>query len=98
MFGVKGAPLAYVVRNEVMMPDVADDPEDGYLMVAQEIIHRAPHSGPAFRNDRRTVWDFMSNICRQHEWWIYIKLEQKADYGRKAYEFFGPFSRSEQCG
>jgi hypothetical protein len=61
--GVKGVPLAYVTIKEVTVPDADYDPEDGYMAVEQDIIHRAPHSGPAFRNDRRTVWDIIFKIC-----------------------------------
>jgi hypothetical protein len=81
--GVNGSHLAYVVRNDVVVPDTAEDPVDGYLMVEQEIIHRASHSGPAFRNDRRIFWDVMSNICGQHAYWIYSKPSQKANDGRR---------------
>jgi hypothetical protein len=79
--------LAYVVINDVTVPAAAaatDDPEDGYLMVEQEMIHRTRHSGPAFINDRSAVCNVMSNICGQHEYWIYIKPAQKAKDGRKA--------------
>jgi hypothetical protein len=73
MLGAKGVPLAYMTRNEGVVPTAVGDPEDGYLKVEKEMIHRAPHSGPTFRNDKSAVWDIMSNICRQHECWIYIK-------------------------
>jgi hypothetical protein len=31
--------------------------------VDQEMTAGAPHSGRAFVNNRRKVWDIMSNIC-----------------------------------
>jgi hypothetical protein len=74
-----------VTRTEVTAPGADDDPEDGYMTVEQEMIHHAPHSGHAFRNDRRTVWDIMSKKFGQHECWIYILPEQKAKGGRRAY-------------
>jgi hypothetical protein len=82
--GVNGSHLAYAVRTDVAVPDAADYPAGGYMMVEQEIVHRALHSGPAFRNDRRAVWNVMSNICGQHECRIYIKPVQNAEDGRKA--------------
>jgi hypothetical protein len=60
--GDKWSPLAYVVRTDVTVPGATEDPADGYLTVEQKIINRYLHSGPAFINDRRTVWDVMSNI------------------------------------
>jgi hypothetical protein len=93
--GDKGVPLAYVTRTDDMVHIAADDPEDRYLTVEQEMIQCAPHSGPAFRNDRRTVWGIMSTICGHYECWICIKPAQQAKYGRKAYKllfdhYFGP--------
>jgi hypothetical protein len=78
MLGVKGSHLAYVVGADVVVPDAAEDFADGYITVEQEIFYRVPHSGPAFRNDRHTVWDVVSNICGHHEFWIYIKPAQRA--------------------
>jgi hypothetical protein len=63
LLGVKWSPLAYSVRTDVEAHRAAEYPAAGYLMVGQDNIHHAPHSGPAFRNYRRTVWDVMSNIC-----------------------------------
>jgi hypothetical protein len=86
LLGVKGSHLDYVVRKDAEVPDAAEDPDDGYMAADQDIIHHAPQSGPAFRNDRGTVWDVMSNICRKHECWIYIKPMQRVKDGRMAYQ------------
>jgi hypothetical protein len=90
---LNGVPLAYVTITEVMVPDADDDPEDGYLMVEKEIIHRAPHSGPAFSNERRTVWDIMSKFWCQHECWIHIKNVQKAKDRKRAHDLLVDHSR-----
>jgi hypothetical protein len=86
LLGVKWSHLVYIVSKDVEVPDAAEDPDGGYLRVEQDIIHRAPHSGSAFRNDRRTVWDVMSNICVNHECWIYIKPTQRVKDERMAYQ------------
>jgi hypothetical protein len=65
--GVKGSPLVYVASTDVAVPEAAEGHAEGYLMLEQDIIHRAPHSGPAFRNDRCTAWNVMSKIRGQHE-------------------------------
>jgi hypothetical protein len=65
--GVNGRPLAYVARPYFVVHEAAEDPADDYLTVEQDIIHRAPQSEPVFRNERRTVWDTMFNICGHNE-------------------------------
>jgi hypothetical protein len=56
---------------------------------------RAPHTGLSFVNDRRKVWDIMSNICGKHPCCVYIKPALRTRNGRDAYmllfdNFFGP--------
>jgi hypothetical protein len=46
---------------------------------------RAPHIGRSFVNDRRKVWDIMSNICGKHSCFVYIKPALKTRNGREAY-------------
>jgi hypothetical protein len=52
-----------------------------------EITARAPHTGMTFHNDKRKVWDILSNMCAKHPWWVYIKPAQKGNNGRLAYDF-----------
>jgi hypothetical protein len=86
MLGATGVTLDYVIRSDSAVPPEATDPADKYLMVDQEMTYRAWHKGTAFRNDKLTVCDIMSNIYGQHECWIYIKPAQHSKDGRIAYE------------
>jgi hypothetical protein len=61
-YGGTWGTLDYVVRTEITFKSEAEDHVDGYAMVDQEITVLAPHIGRAFVNDRRKVWDIMSNI------------------------------------
>jgi hypothetical protein len=65
-YGVTGATLDYVVRPEIAVKPEAEDPPENYETVDQEMMSRAPHTGRPFVNDRRKVWDIMSNICGKH--------------------------------
>jgi hypothetical protein len=56
---------------------------------------RAPHTGLSFVNDRRKVWDIMSNICDKHPCFVYIKPALRTRNERNAYmllfdHFLGP--------
>jgi hypothetical protein len=62
-YDVTGATLDYVVRPEIAVKPEAEDPPENYETVDQEMTARAPHARRPFVNDRRKVWDIMSNIC-----------------------------------
>jgi hypothetical protein len=56
---------------------------------------RAPHTGRPFVNDRRKVWDIMSNICVKHSCFVNIKPALRTRNVRDAYmllfdHFLGP--------
>jgi hypothetical protein len=65
--------LDYVVRPYIEVKPEAEDPADGYETVDQEMTARAPHTGRSFVDERRKVWDIMSNICGKHSCFVYIK-------------------------
>jgi hypothetical protein len=91
--------LAYAISSDSVVPTGVSDSADGYLKVYQAVIHHALHTGTSFRNDKRTMWDIMSNICGQHECWTYIKPVQKANDGRKANKLlFDHFLGSHKVG
>jgi hypothetical protein len=69
-YGVTGATLDYVVRPEIAVKPEAEDPPENYEIVDQEMTARAPHTGRPFVNDRRKVWDIMSNICGKHSCFV----------------------------
>jgi hypothetical protein len=94
-YGVTGATLDYVVRAEIAVKPEAEDPPDNYETVDQDMTERAPHTGRPFLNDRRKVWDIMSNICGKHSCFVYIKPDLRTRNGRDAYmllfdHFLGP--------
>jgi hypothetical protein len=87
--------LDYVVRAEIAVKPEEEDPPENYETVDQEMTARAPHTGRPFVNDRRKVWDIMSNICGKHSCFIYIKPALRTRNGRDAYmllfdHFLGP--------
>jgi hypothetical protein len=84
-YGVTGATLGYVVRPDIEVKPEAEDPDEGYETVDQEMTSRAPHTGRSFVNDRRKVWDIMSNICGNHSCFVYIKPALRNRNGRDAY-------------
>jgi hypothetical protein len=94
-YGVTGATLYYVVHPDIAVKPEAEDPSEGYETVDQEMTARAPHTGRSFVDDRRNVWDIMSNICGKHSCFVYIKPALRTSNGRDAYmllfdHFLGP--------
>jgi hypothetical protein len=58
---------------------------------------RVTHTGRSFVDDRRKVWDSMSNICGKHSSFVYIKPALWTRSGRDAYmllfdHFLGPIN------
>jgi hypothetical protein len=84
-YGGTGATLDYVVRPDIEVKPEAEDPADGYETADQEITARAPHMGRDFVNDKRNVWDIISNICGRHSCFVYIKPDLRTRNGREAY-------------
>jgi hypothetical protein len=94
-YGVTGATLDYVVRAEIAVKPEEEDPPENYETLDQEIRARAPHTGRPFVNNRRKVWDIMSNICGKHSCFVYIKPALRTRNVRDAYmllfeHFLGP--------
>jgi hypothetical protein len=94
-YDITGATLDYVVRAEIAVKPEVEDPPENYETVDQEMTARAPHTGNPFVNDRRKVWDIMSNIYGKHSCFVYIKPALRPRNGRDAYmllfdHFLGP--------
>jgi hypothetical protein len=94
-YGVTGATLDYFVRPDIAVKPEAEDPAENYETVDQEMTARAPHTGRSFVNNRRKIWDIMSNICGKHSCFVYIKPALRTRNGRDAYmllfdHFLGP--------
>jgi hypothetical protein len=91
-YGVTGATLDNVVRAKIDVKPEEEDPPENY---DQEMTARAPHTGRPFVNDRRKVWDIVSNICDKNSCFVYIKPALRTRNGRDAYmllfdHFLGP--------
>jgi hypothetical protein len=87
--------LDYVFRAEFTVKPEEEDPPENYETVDQEMTARSPHTGRPFVNDRRKVWDIMSNICGKHSCFVYIKPALRTRNRRDAYmllfdHFLGP--------
>jgi hypothetical protein len=94
-YGVTGAALDYVVRPDIALKPEDEDPDEDYETVDQEMTARAPHTGRSFVDDRRRVWEIMSNISGKHSCFVYIKPALRTMNGRDAYMllfdyFLGP--------
>jgi hypothetical protein len=94
-YGVTGATLYYVVRPDIAVKPEAEDPDENYETVDQEMTARAPSTGKSFVDDRCKVWDIMSTICGKHSCFVYIKPALRTRNGRDAYmllfdHFLGP--------
>jgi hypothetical protein len=85
-YGEKGSTLDYVIRQEVEVKPHTSDPSENYDTIYLEMTARAPHSGRTFQDDKRKVWDILSNMRAKHPCWVYIKPAQKGKNGRLAYE------------
>jgi hypothetical protein len=87
--------LDYGVHPDIAVKPEAEDPADGYKTVDQEMTARTPHTGMSHVDDRRKVWDIMSNICGKKSCFVYIKPALWTRNGRYAYmllfdHFLGP--------
>jgi hypothetical protein len=94
-YGGTRATLDYLVRPDIVVKPEAEDPGEDYDAVDQEMTAHAPHSGRAFMNDRRKVWDIMSSICGKHSCFVYIKPALHTNNGKDSYmllfdDFVGP--------
>jgi hypothetical protein len=65
--------LDYVVRPDIAVKPEAEDPAENNDTVDQKMTARAPYTGRSFVDDRRKVWDIMSNICGKNSCFVYIK-------------------------
>ena len=89
--GATGIPLAYVVRRDRVDENVIIDPAGEYSGAKQEMINRAPHVDamgialPTYLADRLKVWELLSDLCRDHDCWSYIKPAQRTNNGRVAF-------------
>jgi len=90
-------PLAYIVRDDVDVPDEAEDPDiwtadSKYSTIQDELVRRAPHKDgngvylQHYRDDNVKVYTLIAALTREKECWSYIKnaIGRNRD-GRGAY-------------
>jgi hypothetical protein len=85
-YGAKWSTLYYVIRQEVEFKPHASDPSENYDTLDLELTFQAPHTGKKLQDDKRKIWDILSNMCAKHPCWVYIKPAQRGNNGRIAYE------------
>lgn len=78
-------PLSYVVRADVPLPDVADDPGFGLPSFALEMIRRAPHTGTFFQRDSVAVWNVIRHVTHEGPAWSWVQSFLRTCDGRAAY-------------
>ena len=83
--GKLGAPLAYVVRDNVELPDAADDPGYDDMEYEEQLVQRSRHSGPAFTQDRKSVWTLLYSVFHDTPGWSWISRHSRSKNGRQAY-------------
>jgi hypothetical protein len=83
--GSSFVPLAYVTRENLAAPDIADDDGFGIPSHIAEMVRRAPHVGIHYENDNRMVWDLVRHIAHDGPGWSWVQGFQKTRDGRAAY-------------
>lgn len=83
--GISGVPLAYIVRPDVPLPDIADDPGFGNPTFALEMIQRAPHAGAFYQRDNIAVWNVIRHVTHEGPAWSWVQSFVRTCNGRLAY-------------
>jgi hypothetical protein len=83
--GMARSPLAYVVRDDVVVPPSAQDPSTDYATVQEEMVARMPHTHLAYREDNIKVWEILRDSLHETEAFHWIKGSERRRDGRSAY-------------
>ena len=84
-------PLPYIIRSEVERPNPCPDIAEGkphaaiYASIEEELIARAPHTGPYYRENNQAVYFKVEEALRSTAIASSIKPFQSAKNGRGAY-------------
>ena len=90
-FGVRGAPLSYVIRDNEIAPNHLDDPLQlgksfgSSGSVLQEMIDRMNHTNPLYKTDNATVYSMLEVATRALVYANTIKPFSRTKDGRKAW-------------
>lgn len=82
-FGETFLPLAYLVRDEVALPDV--DPGFGLPSFHEEMVQRGDHEGTAFQRDNVALWNVISQMTHGGFAWSWVSMYARTRNGREAY-------------
>ena len=91
-FGVRGAPLSYVIRESDIVPTDQSDPllagksygSSGSVM--QEMINRLDHVNPLFKTDNAMIYSMLEIATRTSVYANTIKPFSRTKDGRKAWK------------
>jgi hypothetical protein len=84
--GVRGSPLAYVTRPEVLPPD--PDPGIGLPTLHDELVRRTRHGDQYYRQDQIEVWNMLRHVAHGGPGWSWISTYARRQDGREAYLSF----------
>lgn len=86
--GACGAPLAYIVRDQVDLPeDVAGEQDPGIRQpnMVTELIRRTRHDGEYYAQDNKAVWSLIRTVMHPGPGWSWVQPYAKTQNGRMAY-------------
>jgi hypothetical protein len=78
-------PLSYLIRTAVLPEPEQTDPSTNYNSVEEEMINRAPHTGPTYTADNRKLWELLYASLHDTDAYKYIKSSSRARDGRGAW-------------
>jgi len=85
-YGIDDIPLAYVIREDVNVPRVADDPLPlGQPTFDAELIRRAAHDGEVWSSNNAKVWQLIRYTAHGTDAWAFVKSFARRQDGRGAY-------------
>jgi hypothetical protein len=84
-YGNSGIPLAYVIREDVDAPTIAEDPYPiGTPTFDDELIRRASHETEIYNINNEMVWNMIRHVTHGTDAWAFVKSFSRARDGRAA--------------
>lgn len=88
-YGAYGVPLAYVVRENVELPEAVEGEEDpgyGLPTLRDEMVRRTRHDTHHYQTDNKSVWKVIRTITHGGPGWSWVQSFAKRQNGREAYK------------
>jgi len=82
-FGETYLPLAYLVRDQVELPEV--DPGFGLPSFHEEMVARGDHAGTAFQRDNVALWNVICHMTHGGFEWSWVSIYERTRNGQEAY-------------